>query len=659
MKSLLAIPLLILPLAAQEQPAEQAPAQEAAAPVSPSPITEKRVTGSMDIGYRWVSDVSGNFNTYRSVVDLGEGPKLFGLDFTIEDPSHRLFDKLTASGNNWGGDPYNTARVDVERRGVYRFLFDYRNIAYFNFLPSFANPGIAQGSFLNQNSFDIHHRFTNAELELRPGKRVTPYLAYSRDSGFGRGITPFVSTGNEYPVATDLRNKTDNYRGGLRLEMNRFQATFEQGGTTFKDDQRVFTNERNSGNRTTPLFDQRLFLSNLEQAYGVRGDSIYSKALFTAAPAAWADLYAQFLYSQPTTNTHYTGDARGLLYLGLTRFFDTQQDLLSAEAKQPHTSGAVSAELRPHRRIRIMESWTTDRFHNATSALLTEQLFFATDPAQIESMFSADRLVLNYNRQQVDAFFDVTSKITLRGGHRYVWGDALVRPSSLSPTGQPEAGELRRHVGLGGVNVRTQRLRVNVDYEGSSGDRAYFRTSLQDYQQVRIQGRYQLFPSLLLTANYLLLNNENPTPGINYDFQSRAGTFSVFWTPGSGKRVSLLGDYTRSTLRSDIQFFTPDTRTLERSFYRDNAHTATALLDVNLPAATQVIIPKISIGGSLFVSSGSRPSRYYQPIGRFVLPLSQRVQWYAEWRWYGFSQAFYMFEGFRTHHLMTGLRLNL
>ena len=79
------------------------------------------------------------------------------------------------------------------------------------------------------------------ELDLRPGKWIVPYLAYSHDSGFGTGITDFVSGLNSYPVDDKPRDSTENYRGGLRVEMKKFHVTLEQGGTTFKDDQQVFT----------------------------------------------------------------------------------------------------------------------------------------------------------------------------------------------------------------------------------------------------------------------------------------------------------------------------------------------------------------------------------------------------------------------------------
>jgi len=59
----------------------------------------------------------------------------------------------------------------------------------------------------------------------------------------------------------------------------------------------------------------------------------------------------------------------------------------------------------------------------------------------------------------------------------------------------------------------------------------------------------------------------------------------------------------------------------------------------------------------LFISSGSRPTRYYQPLARLSVPFSKKVSWKTEWRWYGLGEEFYLYEGFRTHTVTTGLRL--
>jgi hypothetical protein len=675
MRYLLALILIVPALAQQPEPPAKPDAQAAAAPAkteSPAPAktespapsaTEDWLTGSVDFGYRWVAD-AGNFQAYRSVVNLGQGPKLTGLDFTILDPKKRLFDRLNARANGWGGDPYSTAHVDARKLGIYDFSFDYRNIAYFNALPSYSNP-LAPAGF-DEQAFDTRRRNTSFSLDLRPGKRIIPYLAFDRNSGYGHGVETWVQDSNdEFAVPTLLRDSTNNYRGGVRIECHCLHVTLEVGGTTFKDDDLASYGGTNYGDRTTPLLGQTLVLNSLQQAYGIRGSSIYSKALATASPFSWLNLYGQFLYSEPKTDVHYTDFATGnFALLSSLLFYSGQMNLGTGAANQPHTSGNAGFELRPFRRLRIIESWMTDRYHDTASPVIPPMMLTAVIAAAPPALTNLGFLdtppnytqVVNYNQQQTDVLFDLTSKLTLRGGYRYVWGDATVLAGQLSQSGSLASGELRRNVGLAGLTFRpSQKLSVNLDYEGASSDRIYFRTSLNDYHKVRARARYQATTSLMLQANFQVLNNQNPAAAIQYDFQSRDNSLAVYWTPAGGKRITLMGEYDRSSISSSINylglFLSPAV-----SYYRENAHTASSTIDIALPGSAG-LTPKFTAGGSLFISSGTRPSRYYQPLMRLSLPLRKRVSWNTEWKYYGYGEQFYLYEGFRAHVFMTGLRL--
>lgn len=154
----------------------------------------------------------GSLNTYRSVVDLGSGPKLLRTEFTILDPKSRLFDRIDVRASNWGDDPYSTLHASVRKQHLYDFTADYRNIAYFNYLPSYADPLLSRGVMLDERSFDIRRRMANLQLDLLPGNWLVPYLAYERSSGSGHGINTFVSDVNEYPVPTLIRDGQNHYR---------------------------------------------------------------------------------------------------------------------------------------------------------------------------------------------------------------------------------------------------------------------------------------------------------------------------------------------------------------------------------------------------------------------------------------------------------------
>jgi hypothetical protein len=673
---LLCIVATLLPLAAQTPappvaqtpapPAAQTPASPAAktpAPpaattksdASPVPAEESWLTGSIDLGYRWRTGVVGSFDTYRSIVNLGSGPKLLGVDLTIVDPKRRAFDQVHVRAYSWGDDPYSTLHLDAKKAKLYEFNADYRNIAYFNFLPSYADPLLSRGIVLNEQSFDTHRRFASLQLDLLPGNWFIPYLAYDRDSGSGRGATAFVSDGNEYAVPNTLRDRTSLYRAGVRFELKRFHVTLEGGGTTFADEQNVFTasSSKNFGNRSDPLVGQTLYLSNLLASYGISGNSKYTKALFTANATPWLDLYGQFLLSQPDSQVNYRqSDTGNFVQQSQLLFYNSQQYLVTAESKLPHTSTSFGAEIRPGHRVRILESWLTDRLRQSGSAMTSQTL--ATSSVSSSALLTS-LLNTNYNQQEIDLLFDVTSRLTLRGGYRYVWGDA--HDATLPPAGlaSSDHGRLRRNVGIGGVVFRPNRkLSISGEVEDGSSSAAYFRTSLYDYQKVRARARYQATAALSLSADFSLLKNDNPLPGSHYDYLARQESLSFLWAPS--KTWDFQGSYSRSTLRSDISYLVPQILQPEQSRYRDNAHTATALFSANLPGRAG-FVPKFSAGGSFFISSGSRPTNYFQPSAKLFVPVIKDVNWFTEWQYYGYGEAFYLYEGFRTHLFTTGLRL--
>ncbi len=637
---------LALPLRAQEAQEKKEPVPEAAAaPAAEIAPAETSWKLSLEAGYRWNQGVQGNFNIYRSVVNLGEGPRVTSLDLTYQGKPNGWLDQMNIRATGWGGDPYNWAHFDAVREKLYRLNIDYRNIAYFNNLPSFANPQLTNGIFYSQRAMDIHRRMAETELELRPGTRVIPYLAWSHNSGFGTGITDYIATQNEYPVSNSLRDKTDLFRGGVHIEMNRWHVTLEEGGTLFKDDQRVFTNDRNLGNRATPYFGQSLFVTNLNEAYGVRGSSLYSKALLTASPFSWLDVNAQFLFSEPKTDTNFNLAALGKFATAVPGVVvDVQNSIIAAQASQPHTTATAGFEMRPLNRVRILESFTTDRFHDASALLLAG---------------TVDRLEVNYNRQEFDVLVDLTGRVTVRGGHRYTWGDGRTAAPLLSATGGFETGELRNNAALAGLNFRvTQKFTFNVDAEVQRGNRAWFRTSLLNYEKVRGRAQYQLTSFLNLGATFGVLQNEYPKGATNGNFNMDSHTFfmSVLVTPKGGNRFRLFGEYGRSTFFSQLGYILPTDFTQQLSRYQDNGHAATALLDF-VPVKTAKFSPRISVGGSLFTSNGSRPTNFYQPLARVIIPINKHLEWNADWRWYGMSEAFYQYEGFRGHQGLVGFRV--
>lgn len=626
-------------------------AQDTASPAEP-------VTGTVDLGYRWLSDLQGNDLTYRSIINLGEGPKLLGADLNFRDPTDRLFDTMTLSGIGWGGDPWNTARWEVSKKKLYRFQLDYRNIAYFNAVPSFANP--FSGPVINQHAYDTQRRLVDLNLDLRPGTRFVPYVGYSHQSQRGTGVTDFVLGANEYPVANIIRNQTDHYKGGVRVLLPRFHVTVEEGGLLFKDDEKVHSTVRNTGDlnfpNDHPFLGNTLYLDQLLQAWGIRGNMPYTLASITGQPFSWLDLQGQFAYRLGSTASDYVQNNVGqFASLRPLLIYTSQQDLALGVANRPHTSAIVGAEARPFRRLRIIENWTTDRLHTDSHQTIDRSIQGA-GAATATTIPFADRLVDNYNQQTIDVIFEVTPNFTLRGGHRYVWGDTTVRsPSYLDAP--PATGHLSRQAGVAAASYRLgTRLSANIEFEGGTADDTYYRTNLRDYTKYRARARYQILGSLSATWNLNTLDNDNPMPGIRLRYGMRSNGLTVEWLPNGGQRVSLIADYARTSVRSDILYRVPQDFTTDQFPYVQNTHEVTVQFALALPAV-HGRVPRLTAGGTLFRSSGSRPTHFYRPLAGIVVPVSAGVSWTNEWRWYGFDEPIYLNENFRAHQFTTGIRI--
>jgi hypothetical protein len=650
------------PAAAAEQAAKTETKQDAPAAADAStPTKEKMLEGVIDVGERWVSTVGGDMNTYRSIVNLGSGPRVVNVDLRLLPPAHasQVADSVLLQAHSWG-DPYNSMRLDMQKNRIYRLTSSYSNISYFNYLPSYADPTMATtGVFMDQRAYDTKTRNFDNELLLLPGYWIQPYIAYARNTDGGMGISTLVDgTNNQYPVVNNIHWGQNTFRGGVRVQLSKLHLTFEQGAIAYKDDQGAYSNGAGLGDRTSPYLGQTLDLTNGWQAYYIRGDGNFTKGYGAFSPTSWIDIYGQIYHSDPHISSTLNQLAQGNIPAATPNlaFYSTAFDQIYGSAAMPRTSGSLSMELRFLNRVRIRESYETDSYHDNSSSTLGQLFYLSSGLAASLSTPYTGHLQVEQHRSQTEVLVDVTKQLMVRGGYRYEWGSADVPSGLLSTTTPDENGQLVRHVALAGMKYRpTQHIVFNADFEKSDGVKTFYRTGLQDYQKLRIQSRFTLPKNLFFNVGVNYLHNENPDSGLTAKYTSAIESASLQWLPSS-HRISLIADYTHSEIRSDINYITIfPFNTDNRSLYVDNASSASMMAEIALPGKG-LVQPKLSFGGSLVSTAGSRPSRYYQPQGKLLLPLHNHVQLYAEWQWYALNQPFYYYEGFRAHTIMTGIR---
>ena len=655
----------------QAETQEAGPQQEAGPETQVAPPEAREpVTGFLDFGFRWVPRLDGNEDMYRTFVNYGEGPKLFGANLSLENLKPAWFDRFHVQANSWGGEPYSTVRVNADRAGSYEFSFSHRRLDYFSNVADFANPLLGFGVLDSQQARDFQRRMWDAELTLWPHHRISPFVQFSRTARSGPGFNPFVGSGNEFVSNVRFDDSTNLFRGGTHVNFSRIRFTVEAGGAEFDDSERLFFGgPRSFGNRLTgtrapsPVLGRTTFLDAAEQRYRVEGNSFFARASVFAQPFSVLDVSGQFAFSQASRDFRFEETATGSFAVTPQLIgFSQAASQAFGEALRPRPSGNVSLEVRPFSRLRIIDSFYTNRFHQSSSRLFTQVLSgvvglagtTAPPTRQIEEpgfgLYTTD-----YNRHQVEAIVAVHPRVSLRGGHRLEWWDVKLPAPVLAGGVQFEEGEQRRSIALGGFTVRLLRdLHLTGDTEISSGDTALYRISLLEYQKVKLGLRYRPRPSLSVFAKFTYLGNDNDQSTIELEARSRDLAVGAFFAPNDGRRVTVALDYSHSDIDSDIFYLAPSTRDRERFVYDLEAHQASAFVNVAIVRGA-----RISLGGAVVVADGNRASEFWQPQAELSIPLHRRVNWLNQWRYYGYRSDNYLFENFNSHLFSTGLRVTV
>ena len=174
---------------------------------------------------------------------------------------------------------------------------------------------------------------------------------------------------NEFAVPVLLRDSTNNYRGGVRLEYNRWHVTLEQGGTTYKNDDQASFNgtqlrrphDAGAGRHARSEYpDADLRDPRQQRVHQGPGDG---QSVFLDEPVR--PVSAQRCEDGRAILRYRTGNFALLSSLLL---YSGEYNLGTSAASAPHTLGNAGVEIRPFRRLRIIESFTTNRYNATGSA---------------------------------------------------------------------------------------------------------------------------------------------------------------------------------------------------------------------------------------------------------------------------------------------------
>ncbi len=613
---------------------------------------QRRLT--LDFGYRWRINFDGSEDLYRSQLDYGQGPKLFGADFFQFNPGpgKHFFDRMEFRLNNWGGEPYSSAQFHMARNGVYDFQFTYQSVRYFNSIPSFANPFFDLG-LQSQRRFDTTQRNAQFSLTLRPGKRVSPFFAFRRNGRRGLVRTTLSADGDEFQIGADTDNHSNDFGGGVELAFKNFSLRLEQGVRLYRDETEYSATGFQEGNSTRIVLGHPINLTDYQGRERVRVNAPYSTAAAVFQPHPTLILRTRHSYTIADTDSNYGESIAGSFFNfpDLRIFYNEAALQAPAQAKKPSWFGDFSAEWKPIERFRLMERFRTRRFHISGSANLLAQ-YRGVQPAAggpprdslEDSNFLDSFLSVDIDKQELEARFNLTRRTFFRVGHRHE--HKVVQTES-------RFSQDRNVLVLGGGYDFSSANRIGVDYEYGRTNSPIERVDAVDFHRLRINGRLAPVSTLRLEGLATLFDHDDDLDAV--DLTSRNRNYALRFSYDPNRRFSLSGGFERSSFRNDALYLVPQTFTPDRSVYREKGNYADLTVTLNL-----VRDAFVELGYAFWGTSGTFPLSAHRPIARLEIPLGERLAFYGQWNYYGYNEKNSVFPAdYRTHLVVAGFRVSL
>jgi hypothetical protein len=597
----------------------------------------------IELGYRWVSDVSGNKDVYRSMVNLGSGPKLLRSNISLRSNygAGGLFDRLDISANSWGGDPYNTVRVNVGLSDKYEFRADYRNLNYYNYLPQYANPLLlTRGILVGQHSLDVTYRSSNFELRLFPNNKIRPFVGYSRSSGFGPGFTTREFTGNEFPVSTNWRYSADDYRGGVELSLPKSTIVIEQGYRVLRNDTGVESGANPGNNPNARFLGNPVTVGSLAEGYRDRTTLPFTKLVAKFAPLANLKFTGRYIYSMADLDSGYGEVASGaFVNLAERLVYGSGLDNFSGHAKRPDHNGSFLVEFSPVSRLLLTDRFETRNTHTSGATLLASIFYGARSlagpgPISDQKLSSLAQAYLSYNRLSnlAEAEFELWDGLSVRGGYRYTNADAKVGDSEDEDLLEPNSSSYKQNSGIVGLVYRRARwLKLGFDYEKNKSDGTLTRTDLFNFDQYRFDWRIGSWHHFSTTGKIWGLRNSNDQTDI--DLRSHNRNYSVEMNYDPTERFNFSVDYSRSSIFSDIAILLPQTLQLDRSLFDERTNGFGGSVGVGIYRGS-----RFDLGYRGIFNNGTAPLNFHQPFAEFTVPLPNRLAFKTYWQYFGYNE---------------------
>jgi hypothetical protein len=494
----------------------------------------------LEIGYRF-SDLSGSEEMFRNQVNEQDGFQIRSLSFGLGDIREtNAIDHFRLDIADLGTGPHGMLRLRAGRTGYWKLNASYRRTEHYSNYATIANPFLEQGVLDSQHRFDRKRDSVDVDLEILPGKAVTPLVGFSYSKYSGPGLDTYHVGQDEFVLNSNLEDKETEFRVGLAFDAGPVTGQVLQGWRQYRGKQTLsLAQGAGAGNFPGTILGVPVSLSSLASSGKTDVDTPVTSAVVTGKLGKAVRLTGTYVRADAESEDSQTENLSGsLVSYEVLRFFKTLAETSASTSEALYWRGGVRADIRLARGFDVSAGYLR-RSRELDGYSLVNDLWGQTttfsgfDPRDVTTILeSRTRMERVEDIWDVRASLKIAGPFSLRAGYTENSADiTVVNDASqvVVPGGQGGTFERKVRTIDGGLLFKHSGLTLGLDFVTKSADNAVVRTDFLDGDRLRLRGSWEPAKWLRVGATAEAIHSENDDPGYEYkgEWKNYAGDLEV------------------------------------------------------------------------------------------------------------------------------------
>ena len=259
-----------------------------------------------------------------------------------------------------GAGPAGSFRLSAGQLNLFKLDFTWRTVDYFSALPAFANPFIDEGIVPGQQTYNRTRQIYDVNVQILPGKKLTPILGYTQNIYRGPGTTTYHLGSDEFLLNQNINSKDEEFRVGLGFDFGMVQGAIVQGWRKYRSADTVsLAPGAGGGNVSVPVLGQDEHADGIVRTTSNSTDTPVTSIWVTAKPISRLRLVGSYVRSDADGDTGSAEtDAGTFVSFEISRFFQGLTDTISSHAETDYWRGSARAEFSILSNVTLSAGWT-------------------------------------------------------------------------------------------------------------------------------------------------------------------------------------------------------------------------------------------------------------------------------------------------------------